>query len=371
MRPAAHEIRVARAVRRALSIAIVLALALAAPAAAKTWSGQSLPPGLGVLGGISCAKHKKVQHCVATGQDTSHKLGAVVTSDNGGKQWASQAVPAGIGGLFDVSCTSASHCVAAGADAAAGYHAAALTSSDGGKQWQVAQVPGGLPSLGWIACRSKRCTAGAAAMGNRLLLSSDSGATWTLKTLPLHNNCTGFCPGLIVDNGTFGSGSVAYAVGGAQCGGAGVTQCPAAIWKSTDGGDSWKLAFEGNPFVDTITCVDSKHCWAGAANFQTGVILKTTNGGKSWHPQKLPQFSGFFNSIACVKSKKHVRCFAVGQDPGRSAPVIAATSDGGKHWKLDGAPAGTGALFGVDMVGRGGRAVGQDPSGSSARAISR
>jgi photosystem II stability/assembly factor-like uncharacterized protein len=365
-----------RLLGRALALTAVVTIAVAAPAWAKTWSGETLPSGLGVLSGISCVKHsvkhKKTERCVAVGQDTAKKLGAIVVSNDGGKTWGSMAVPAGIGGLFGVSCASFSRCVAAGeTDAADGFHAATVATTDGGKNWFRQQLPAGHQAIGWISCRSDRCVAGGLRWGNTLLVTSDGGTSWSPKTLPLHAGCTGFCVAYAEDSGTLASKSTGYAVGGNQCGGANVTQCPGVIWKSTNGGDSWKLVFEGQPFVDAISCVDSSHCWAAAATFKTGVMLRSANGGKSWKRQTLPSFSGFFNSISCVRASKADRCLAVGQNAAGTAPVIAATSDGGSHWKLDTAPSDTGALFGVDVVGHGGRAVGQDPTATSARAIGR
>ena len=359
--------------RRALPLAAMLAIALAPPASAKTWSGESLPSGLGVLGGVSCVKHKKTEHCVAVGQNAgATRVGAIVVSNNGGHSWSRTTVPAGIGGVFAVSCTSSSRCVAAGeTDAAGNFRAAALGTTDGGKQWHVQQVPAGRPGLNWISCKAKHCVAGAQRLGNQVFVTSDAGATWSAQTLPLHAGCTGFCVAYNGSGGTLASSSTGYAVGGQQCGGTNVTECPGAMWKSTNGGGSWKLIFEGSPYVDAIACVDSSHCWAAAATFTTGVMLGTANGGKSWKKQTLPSFSGFFNAISCVRSSHADRCIAVGQNPGGTAPVIAATSDGGSHWKLDGAPSGTGTLYGVDVVGHGGRAVGQDTAGTSARALGR
>ena len=61
-----------------------------------------------------------------------------------------------------------------------------------------------------------------------------------VRSLP--QGCEGFCLAFTADAVAFKSASVGYAAGGNQCGGAVVTQCRGMIWKTTNGGASWKIA---------------------------------------------------------------------------------------------------------------------------------
>lgn len=359
------------AFRPALLLASIALLALAPSAVASGWSGESLPSGLSYLGGVSCAHAHHHLHCVAVGQDAGGKQAAVVTSSDGGDSWSRRSVPSGVRYLDKVSCADADRCWAAGS-AGKKDHAAILASENGGKTWHSQDVPPGQPAVTWISCMGERCVAGALRFGNALLVTADGGAKWSRKTLPLSSGCTGLCAAYDADGGTFASSDTAYAVGGWQCGGGPqVTECPGVIWRSRDGGQSWKIVFDKEPFVDAIGCVGADSCWAAAATFKTGVMLHTANGGKTWHRQDLPKFKGFFNDIACARVAKADHCVAVGQKEGGTAPVIASTSNGGADWKLEGAPSAVGPLFGVDVVGRDARAVGQNADGTKARAIAR
>jgi photosystem II stability/assembly factor-like uncharacterized protein len=347
-------------------------LVLAAPASAHTWSSESLPPGIGSLNGISCTPHAGGGHCVAVGQNSGGTGPVAVVSNAGGKAWSPEALPHGVAGLFAVSCSGLSRCWAVGEADANGDHAAILGSSDGGRSWSseaVPALPGGsaAPALQKISCVGRRCLTTGIRLGF-VLLSTDGGGHWSVRPLP--QGCKGFCLAYTADAVALTSSTVGYAGGGNQCGGARRTQCPGIIWKTTDGGSSWRIVFKGSPFVDAISCVDASHCWAAAATFKTGEVFGTANGGGRWREQTLPRFNGFFTDISCMRGT-HDRCFAVGEsNQQRHKPVIAQTSDGGYHWALDHAPPGTGPLYGVSMLGIGACAVGQAVSATAGRALS-
>jgi photosystem II stability/assembly factor-like uncharacterized protein len=357
--------------RAVLLLTIVLALSVAVPASARTWSTESLPSLLGSLNGISCLATSGGGHCVAVGQNITGTGPVVVVSNDGGKTWNAEDLPGGVAGLFTVSCSSVSRCWAAGEQDTSGNHAAVIATRDGGQSWQretTPGLPGGFPTpaLEKISCVGQRCLATGIRLGF-ILLTTDGGAHWSVKGLP--QGCKGFCPAYTADAVVLTSSSVGYAGGGNQCGGFRVTQCPGIIWKTTNGGGGWKVVFKSAPFVDAISCVDPSHCWAAVATFSTGEVFGSANGGKSWRRQTLPHFGGYFNDISCMRTA-HDRCFAVGENKGRTAPLIAETSDGGYNWKLDHSPTGTGPLYGVSMLGTGARAVGQDSKRTEARALS-
>ena len=361
-----------RPARAGLALVVLfctIGLGLAIPASAFAWSRVSIPPGIGSLNGISCVTHAGGGHCVAVGQNSTGSGPVVLVSADGGKSWNVASLPHGFLGLFGVSCSSASRCWAVGEQDANGNQAAIIATTDGGNSWTlqaVPSLPGGsaTPALQKISCMGRRCLATGIRVG-LILLTTDGGNHWSPRALP--QGCKGFCAAYTADTVNLTSSKVGYAGGGNQCGGH-VTHCAGILWKSTNGGVSWRIVFTGAPFVDAISCVDPSHCWAAAATFKTGEIYGTASGGKRWRRQTLSHFGGFFNDISCLRGR-HDRCFAVGENGSRNAPVIARTSDGGYHWRIDKAPPGTGPLYGVSMLGIGARTVGQDAAVGSGWAL--
>jgi photosystem II stability/assembly factor-like uncharacterized protein len=346
------------------ALATVLGAGFMAAAVAFAWSKEPLPTGIGSLNGISCVAHKGGGYCVAVGQN-SHGTGSVaLVSDDGGASWSKANLPSGVAALYGVSCSSASRCWAVGSQDSSGDHGAILGSTDGGRTWKHETVPvlGGkyaTPYLSEISCVGDHCLAAGLRVGGFVLESSNGGASWSAHGVPQGHRGAGLAYN--ADDVRLASSSVGYAGGGSQCGGEGVTKCAGRVWKTTDGGVHWKIAFNNTPFVDAISCVDQSHCWVASATFKTGEMYATANGGQSWSHQTLPKFGGFFNAIACVRAH-HDACFAVGESEKRKSPVIAITTDGGSKWKLQGAPKGTGPLYGVSLLGTAARAVGQKAS---------
>lgn len=355
----------------ALFILAVLACISGAPAWARSLSNEPLPTGLGYLSGVSCAG----LHCVAVGATPgSQPTSSVVLSSDGGRSWGAGIVvmPPGIMSLYGVSCTTASRCWAVG-ELAGGNHAAAVIASlDGGHTWSTQNVPAGLQNPTTIACAGLSCLATGPRMAS-VLVTRDGGTHWSNRKY--QPKCTSrLCPASDIGAVALPSSRVGYLAGGSQCGGRHVTQCPAYIYKTSDGGTRWRQVFNGYPFIDAISCIDNSHCWAAGATFTTGVMLGSANGGRTWRRQTLPHFRGFFNGISCAiigrTNHHHHHCVAVGQNEAGTGAVVAETNDGGSHWKLDRVPSGTGALFGV-WCGRSGsvQIVGQDKRGSSALAL--
>jgi hypothetical protein len=351
----------ARRLSQGLLVGVLIAVLSAAPAWGRSLSSEPLPSGLSFLSGISCVGI----HCVAVGgtAEPTASAGAVVSTD-GGKSWSNASIPHGIAALYGVSCSSASRCWAVGELSGGGHAGAVVTSSDGGRSWIAQTFPTGVATATSIACVGSSCIATGIRIGSALV-THDGGADWSLR--PLLPPCkAGFCAGATADAVTFPTSSVAFAAGGDQCGGH-VTQCPGNIWKTSNGGGSWRMVFNGFPFVDALSCIDASHCWAAAATFHTAVILGSANGGRTWRPQILPSFGGFFNGISCGLVARHHHCIAVGQNEKGTAPVIAETGDGGSQWKLVKAPAGTGPLGGVSLGSTGSaRIVGENSGANSA-----
>ncbi len=194
-----------------------------------------------------------------------------------------------------------------------------FSTEDGGKTWQENQV---LTSVDRISFTDEKNGCMAAAS---ILCTEDGGKTW--------NERLGIIPGQKEDvDGysvalwglSFADKSTGWAVGK-----------NGLIFKSEDGGKSWKIQSGYKPFVYIF---DSKISWGIKRDPKSGKpnIVKTEDGGNTWEVQKT-----FDNDV-------YIRFFfvnsttgwAVGRENGRDrykGPLILNyfilhTNDGGKTW---------------------------------------
>ncbi|MCP5065326.1 MAG: hypothetical protein GY946_02065 [bacterium] len=100
-----------------------------------------------------------------------------------------------------------------------------------------------------------------------------------------------------------------------------------AIYRSTDGGESWsKASTPTKSLIYDISMADDRVGWAVG---QLGLVLYTDDGGETWTKQSTP------------KDEQGVHLFSVqAQDPLRALAVgewgtVIATKDGGKTWRDD------------------------------------
>jgi photosystem II stability/assembly factor-like uncharacterized protein len=316
--------------------------------------------------------------CVAVGQDSAGAAGVIMTSADGGANWTPRSVPPSVNALFGVSCADGSHCWAVGQlGSSSNYAGVVLATTDGGQTWGAQTLPatpyGPFPWVRRISCMSTanyHCWAVSPAFGG-VLATADGGATWSVQSIPAPTGGLGISP----EDVRFATASVGYFVGGDQCGGFGVTECPGFIYKTGDGGSTWTEVFGGEPYMDGISCTDTNHCWAAASTFVTGVVKATTDGGTTWTTQALPGFAGELNAISCSPYATGVRCWAVGDNGNQannwqaSRPVILTTTSAGTCWAPDSLPSGAGPLYGAAASGLAqGWAVGTNPASGAAQA---
>jgi photosystem II stability/assembly factor-like uncharacterized protein len=133
-----------------------------------------------------------------------------------------------------------------------------------------------------------------------------------------------------------------------------------AIITSRDKGETWtvcRLPPTGASWVNDLTFYDSNHGWAVLGAFPA-VILRTSDGGRTWS-KTVPPAAEQLNGIICTDDR---HAWAVGTSRAGGHPLILATADGGRHWRVQYAaqPVG-GELDAVTFVdGRHGWAVGHD-----------
>lgn len=113
-----------------------------------------------------------------------------------------------------------------------------------------------------------------------------------------------------------------------------------AVWRTTDGGQTWESAAvpEGGP--SEITFIDAQHGWMlqgrGAGAGSEGVaILRTIDGGASWTEAAVTQGTADAPPLQCIKSGisfvTPLDGWVAGDCAG-GAPYLYASHDGGTTW---------------------------------------
>jgi photosystem II stability/assembly factor-like uncharacterized protein len=112
------------------------------------------------------------------------------------------------------------------------------------------------------------------------------------------------------------------------------------IYKTTDGGESWKLEYQGKKkefFLDALICDDQKHCVALGDPVDGKFVILANTDGEHWvelarenMPAALPKEGAFAasNSSLCVEGKD------VHFGTGGPAARVFASHDFGKTWTV-------------------------------------
>jgi len=315
-----------------------------------TWKSRTLPKTVEGLDAVSCPTGGD---CWAVGS-TSTGGGAIVGSTDGGSTWTSEASPGAttaspnstkVIAFGGVSCPTSTDCWVVGATTA--NTGAVIATADGGHTWRAQNVPTSddgrsLYGLKSVSCpTSSNCWAVGATTGNTgaVLSSADGGRTWSTQSLP---------GGIGVLNGVSCATSTACFVVGATASNTGV------VLATTDGGSSWSSQTlpsgisqtlpSGLYALNGVSCSTAMDCRAvGASTSDAGVIVATTDGGRTWTSQPLPRGIALLNGVSCSTTSD---CRAVGATASKREAVLV-TLDSGRSWTSQSVPPGTGLLYGV------------------------
>ncbi len=114
---------------------------------------------------------------------------------------------------------------------------------------------------------------------------------------------------------------------------------------------TWAASLRTSPPVLSlggVACPSAKICEAVGYSGSAGVILRTTNSGSSWSAQPLPARVGGLSGIACTSVNV---CEAVGgytnSHTFQANGVVLGTTNGGKTWRRQAIPPGTKDLAAV------------------------
>lgn len=215
-----------------------------------------------------------------------------------------------------------------------------LTSADGGRTWAAGRTP--LPVLN-LASKPEGGTAGftdvdftdpltghAVALGDKIIATTDGGATWTVQATPRPADLPVAWPGGNVPSGwnflavDFVDSSTGYAVGN-----------PGVILATGDGGATWR--YQGNPDWDRLTDVAFADTDIGyAVGYVSGpeehayLALATVDGGARWSQKRAgspddPVVPINFDAVAVTEPRHAVAVGAGGR--------IFVTFDSGATWR--------------------------------------
>ncbi len=269
--------------------------------------------------------------------------GGIWTSDDNGTSWTSRtddAATQAIGSLA-IDPSNPDHLIAGtGEDDQSGdafYGLGILSSTDGGTTWTLSD-PGFVfqgAHIGGVAIDPSNSNHMFAATDQGLFVTTDGGTTWAHPTDPSYAAVAGFIDAVVIDPAT---PTTVYIAGG-----------PATVARSLDGGVTWAKASTGikrpkakwNPFTAlSIAASSPSTLYASVGNFKKPVALyKTTNGGTSWKKVKAPDYTGNKYSYGSGKGEQGDYDNVVAVDPTNANHVIAGgealveSTNGGTTWR--------------------------------------
>ncbi len=240
---------------------------------------------------------------------------------------------------------------------------------DGGLTWQAARVPQAdtlqFRDVHAISADTALLLAAGPADMSRIYRTTDGGTTWNLAWQ--NEDPNGFWDCFDFWDSRRGA---AY---GDETGGV------LAILTTSDGGASWSrvpadslpAAQEGEGgFAASGLCLvagPAGRGWITTGAADTSRILETTNFGASWRAVSTPAFATDAAGLMAISFRNDLVGIAVGGDirePEGYSDNVVVTGDGGLTWELAGRPVTPGALYGGTYLPGTAWVVGVGPSGA-------
>ena len=218
-----------------------------------------------------------------------------------------------------------------------GQPAQVYRTTNAGTTWGLANV--GLPSTEVVSLGVRGGRVYAATFGSGVYRSTDGGASWTAAGTGLSSSGM-YAHVLAVDPSNAG---VVYL--GTWTGG---------IWKSTDSGTTWKAknvgisTFLADVHALAIDPVDGQTVYAGCFHHADYAVYKSTNGGDSW--------AGAITGLPAPSVDTDVTCLAIDPDnpravyAGMDGSGVFKSTDAGASWRQASAADSEMASMGVGSL---------------------
>ena len=301
------------------------------------------------------------QTCIGSGVDLGvdqsslpQQQNDIEVSNDAGASWRVAEVPPDGMSFNGFTCPTSTTCMTVGVllDHGSSPPPPSLyVTTDGGATWTVRVLPGMVWATASLACwTTTSCVVVEQTEGFTAYVTDDAGRTWTTSQLP-----AGFIGPSDSDSLQCSSGGRCVAMGIASL----AYSAEPAFAYSTDGGRVWQLGKAPPVHAgagSVLSCSDALHCMAvenaGLQNGLTEVrgVVTTSDGGRTWtavsahglSPGSAPQYLGI-HSLVCVSP---TTCLASGQSGGSATfdsnavtkGLVAATSDGGQSWHFESLP---------------------------------
>ena len=282
----------------------------------------------------------------------------IIHSTDGGQSWTRGSAGSGTPVLRDVACGDATHCLAVGdidqLDPTPKIVPLLKRSSDGGTTWVDAAGPADLTGTSLnsthVTCPSvSLCVMSGVLVSDLttpgMAVSNDSGATWTLATVP---------SSFVADS--FGHptcfGSDCYIAARQVIAAPSSSDFPLVVLHSTDGALTWTVVRTVAAAFGAIGCVDGTHCLlsiTSAATFTAARVERTVDGGATWQSVTVPLARQFAGPARCIS----LGCLLTFSDFG--VDDVRFTTDLGLTWSvpppfLNLDPTGTPTCFGTNCI---------------------
>jgi len=249
----------------------------------------------------------------------------VVTTRDAGTTWSPATAPMDALAVTSVRCADPSDCTAIVSDGTLTWSA---HSPDFGQTWQR---EGDLPSL-FLGGRELSCTAGGSCLvagyvpisnghgEGAVSVSSDSGQTWTLATVP---------PGLgVLQSAACLNATDCVAAGTTTTTVSDIVPAKGELLRSGDGGHSWVPSASALPVDDvySVACPSPRKCaiagtkWVGLPAIGTGAVAQSLNGGLTFRASSSAYVPITLTALSCPDT---TACVAVGGDTVARITLIA------------------------------------------------